>query len=307
MPLIATDDAPLFEQEGALREEEALRALDALCARRLSPLQLALHIILEAEAMLLQATDVARVVAGRSQTATVDGVVAAAAAVCLPSPPELERIRDEEGEKLRARVREVEARRCLRQVQNATHFDFDTVLLLQRRFAEVTDRQTSEQPAWGGEPEEPAIDLSTFREVLLAAVPDSASMDDEMVAQIFGVADVSGDGKLQFSELASMLSIICKGTFAERTRLVFRSYDRDGSGAIDHAEMVSALRNMYLVHGGEEATPDDAIIEAQATSVFEHCDLDKDGVIDDEEFLRAVALDPRLLACFQVIASLIAC
>ena len=38
----------------------------------------------------------------------------------------------------------------------------------------------------------------------------------------------------------------------------------DGSGAIDRGEMVSALRNMYRVHGGD-AAPDGDAIEAQAS------------------------------------------
>ena len=221
----------LFQQEGALREEEAARAMDELCARRLTPLQLALHLLLKAEPLLLKATDVAKFVTYLHKAALFDGVVDGARDVQLPSDAVLQAMREEEADKLRQAQNAIEARRCLRQVQNSTHFDYETVVSLQRRFHEVTSRgrqpidaDSSDDDFGGGggggsggraPPEEPSIDQTTFREVLRAAAPDSANYSDEMVGQIFAVADVSGDGKLQFSELASMLSIICKGSLSE--------------------------------------------------------------------------------------------
>jgi Ca2+-binding EF-hand superfamily protein len=281
-----------FLHDGILLPECAANALELLCARAITPLQFAFSIVLGAAPELRVAEDVHAVVRALQERAVSSNVVQVALACQLPSESELAAMRREERATLLEASRGMAARTELVEVQHSTHFDFELVEKLQYRFRELCSGGGGEE-----EQEEPSIDLPAFRSVLRAAAPDNAALDDDaLTAQIFEVADVSGDGRLQFRELASMLSIICRGNQPERAALVFRCYDTDGSGTIDRAELADALRTVYTVQAG--SAPSAEAIAEQVQTIFAHFDMDGDGELNEEEFMHAVALDHRLLACF---------
>ena len=104
-------------------------------------------------------------------------------------------------------------------VQQATHFEPEDAERLLRRFRELcttpeglvapaTDAAANDemQAALGG-----SIDRRTFGKVLRAVLQPggeqgvpSAVFNDEVAAAIFRAADASGDGRLQFAELAAV-------------------------------------------------------------------------------------------------------
>lgn len=74
----------------------------------------------------------------------------------------------------------------------------------------------------------------------------------------------------------------------------FQSFDRDGSGKLDAKELLSALQMLHSEVkaagvGGDE-DEEEAVTEESVARFLRQHDLNNDGTIDFDEFLRAVEL-----------------
>ncbi|CAM9765866.1 unnamed protein product, partial [Phaeothamnion confervicola] len=59
-----------------------------------------------------------------------------------------------------------------------------------------------------------------------------------IIGRLFAVMDANGDGRVDFSELASGLTVLCGGTRDEKVRAAFNLYDVNGDGFIGVDEML---------------------------------------------------------------------
>ena len=87
-------------------------------------------------------------------------------------------------------------RRELLDAQRGTRFDRQSILRLQRQFQAVCTAHHTD-----------AIDAALFARVLRASMGE---VDSTLALRLFAAADASGDGKLQFKELATALSVLCQ-------------------------------------------------------------------------------------------------
>ena len=91
------------------------------------------------------------------------------------------------------------------------------------------------------------------------------------------------DGEIDFEEFALLMTpsvsdIVAKFRYAHRTvddvRKAFKTYDKDGDGAIDKGELIMAMTNYKF-----------GFSEQEAEIIFKEGDIDGDGTVNFEEFM----------------------
>jgi len=124
----------------------------------------------------------------------------------------------------------------------------------------------------------------SFEELKEAASRDASKfLNEEDVNAIFIVGDVNMDGEIDFEEFASLMTpsvsdIVAKFRYAHRSvddvRKAFKTYDKDGDGAIDKGELIMAMTNYKF-----------GFSEQEAEIIFKEGDIDGDGTVNFEEFM----------------------
>ena len=124
----------------------------------------------------------------------------------------------------------------------------------------------------------------SFEELKEAAAKDGSKfLNAEDVNAIFIVGDKNLDGEIDFEEFAALMTpsvsdIVAKFRYAHRSvddvRKAFKTYDKDGDGAIDKGELIMAMTN-YKFNFSEQ----------EAEIIFKEGDIDGDGTVNFEEFM----------------------
>jgi Ca2+-binding EF-hand superfamily protein len=185
----------------------------------------------------------------------------------------------------------------------ATHFSTSDVARLHAAF---NDRaKESDDPN--------RIQREQFRAVLSEAGLDEVSAKgSKHLERLFEVFDVDHSGAIDFREWVTALSVLSKGSHAEKFKLSFEVYDREGNGSISEAELVEALtaldaRSQALgADGTEDADRMDEADEANRTrrakrvkelvmNVFEGADKTKNGRLTYPEYFTACMKNPWLV------------
>jgi Ca2+-binding EF-hand superfamily protein len=144
------------------------------------------------------------------------------------------------------------------------------------------------------------LDLNEFVECFLSMVSEygQAPTDEfemrsfqQVLERMFAIFDPTGSGEVPFSDIASGLSIMCRGEREDKIQTVFNLFDFNGDGYISFIEMVRYLTAVFRVV--YETTPG---VEAQtgltaadlarvtAEQAFEDFDLNQDNQLSFEEF-----------------------
>jgi Ca2+-binding EF-hand superfamily protein len=123
-----------------------------------------------------------------------------------------------------------------------------------------------------------------------------ASDDDHakamrIVDKLFDVFDEDGNGAVDFSELASGLSVLCGGSRDEKAEAAFALYDYNGDGFISLEEMTRYLTSVFKVmYETQPGTQERMGVSAEqlagvtAEQAFVDADLNHDGRLSFEEF-----------------------
>ena len=99
--------------------------------------------------------------------------------------------------------------------------------------------------------------------------------DEEVMAMIKEV-DLNSDGKIELDEFITLMARNSPDTQTEDEVInAFRVFDKEGNGLIATAE----LKHIMMTIG-------DKITEAEADEMIHDADIDVDGVINYEEFVR---------------------
>merc|ERR1719495_2533188 len=124
----------------------------------------------------------------------------------------------------------------------------------------------------------------SFDELKESAAKDSSKfLSDEDINAIFIYGDLNLDGEIDEAEFAKLMipsihDIVAKFRYAHRSvedvRKAFKTYDRDGDGAIDKGELHKALTNYKFNFSDQEVD-----------IIFAAGDIDGDGHVDFEEFM----------------------
>lgn len=114
-----------------------------------------------------------------------------------------------------------------------------------------------------------------------------------LVDRIFKLFDKDGNGRVDFNELASGLSVLCGGSQIDKVRAAFNLYDVNHDGYISLGEMrlylTSVFKILFEVNPDSEAgtgvTPEE-LGEITAEQAFAEADQDRDGKLSFSEFSR---------------------
>ena len=81
------------------------------------------------------------------------------------------------------------------------------------------------------------------------------------------------------------------GSADEKARWTFKMFDTDASGTIEMAEMIEILEALYDTAGFNKET-----VGTRAKDLFESLDLNKDGTLGEDEFVKACVEDKEILS-----------
>ena len=107
---------------------------------------------------------------------------------------------------------------------------------------------------------------------------------------IFGTFDKDKNGWIDFNEF--IIATHCTATSSPEDKLhwVFQMYDKDGSNSIQLSEMVELFGTLYLNEGLEED-----LATERAEKIFSLLDINNDGDITEDEFVRGCLQDEELV------------
>ena len=103
-------------------------------------------------------------------------------------------------------------------------------------------------------------------------------MSKDEIREMIKDIDTSGDGELDFDEFVTLMQkqeTVIDDDEEDQVLRAFKSFDRDGNGYLSNAEFRYILTQL-----GEKFT------NSEVDTLFKECDLDGDGKLDYEEFIK---------------------
>ncbi|XP_065363670.1 calaxin [Calliphora vicina] len=139
------------------------------------------------------------------------------------------------------------------------------------------------------------IDRIVFRELLHSTF--DIVTEEILMERIFCSWDKAHEGlPLRLEGWLVGLSVFLRGSPSERAAFCFRVYDLNGDGFITKDEMFTLLRNC-LIKQPQDEDPDEGVKDL-VEIVLRKFDLDKDGKVSLDDFMRTVAAQPLLIEAF---------
>merc|ERR1712158_155834 len=112
----------------------------------------------------------------------------------------------------------------------------------------------------------------------------------EFCDHVFRTFDSDKNGFIDFKEFLLAIDVTSSGTPEQKLNWAFRMYDVDGNGWIDLLEMTKMVRSIYQVISARgERVPGEMpgeTVETRAESIFKRMDLNSDGRVTRQEFVR---------------------
>ncbi|XP_017754084.1 PREDICTED: neuronal calcium sensor 1-like isoform X2 [Eufriesea mexicana] len=106
---------------------------------------------------------------------------------------------------------------------------------------------------------------------------------------VFNTFDKDRDGIVSFGDLLNEIALITNGDVDQKLAWIFRFYDLNGDGYITRKEMLVIVSAIYeMLHNGHIIQ---RMVDRHVDKVFEKMDIDKDGVISQEEFMNGCKND----------------
>lgn len=140
------------------------------------------------------------------------------------------------------------------------------------------------------------------------SVLPSAASARVFVEQIFRIFDADSNGFISFKVLSqkdihSMFKVFSflkefmlatdmttSGSADEKARWTFKMFDSDASGTIEMSEIIYILEGLYDAAGFSKES-----VDARAKELFKTLDLNKDGTLSENEFVKACVEDKEIL------------
>lgn len=138
-----------------------------------------------------------------------------------------------------------------------------------------------------------------FEELYCSYFPDGDAK--KFARHCFRTFDKNNDGTIDFREFLCSLSIISRGSQEEKLKWAFSMYDIDGSGTINREEMLEIVRAVFKVAGKNKIklARDESTPERMAHKIFSLLDANKDGNINEAEFVAGAKQYPTFMKLLE--------
>ena len=174
----------------------------------------------------------------------------------------------------------------LEEVKRLTNFGSASVDDVLEAFAECSDDD--------GALSRGAFEQAARRYIRTGSQTPIESQRTELVlARLFDLFDTNGDGRVDFAELASGLSVLCGGSRDDKVKAAFQLFDFNGDGFISKDEMelylTAVFKVLYEAQPGVEehiGVGPEALAVVTAKQCFADADLNEDGRLSLEEFQK---------------------
>jgi len=121
--------------------------------------------------------------------------------------------------------------------------------------------------------------------------------NDQIKNRIFDIFDSDQNNFLDIGEFIDGIEKLINGTTYEKIKFAFQIHDIDGSGDIDQLELEILVKNMLIENNLDFDTNQISLI---VSDLFNKVDVDGNGKIDFEEFLKLVQEYPDFLKSLAV-------
>lgn len=128
------------------------------------------------------------------------------------------------------------------------------------------------------------INLAKFTK-LVASMNTNKGDATEYSKHFFRALDTNNDNKVSFKEVMVGFHYLSpQGSQEERLKIVFKMYDASKTKTLDQDDVKILTKAQYDLQG---KTLTDTECEEKVKNIFSQCDLNKDGKITEDEFLKA--------------------
>lgn len=115
---------------------------------------------------------------------------------------------------------------------------------------------------------------------------------------VFKTLDADGSGYLDLKEFFQAIELVGARGPEEKLMWAFKRYDIDNSECLDQKEMVNVVKAIYAMLQVSGAAPkDDPSIKAE--KIFKEIDVDHDGKLTKQEFLKGCMSDDELMLLLE--------
>ena len=123
---------------------------------------------------------------------------------------------------------------------------------------------------------------------------------------VFKVFDTDKNGKINFKEFLTALSVTSRGKLDEKLKWAFQLYDIDDDGKITYDEMLIIVKSIYLMSGTIVKLPEDENTpEKRVDKIFKAMDRDKNSSLDFDEFVQGSKRDPTIVQALSLYDGLV--
>merc|ERR1711990_103524 len=117
----------------------------------------------------------------------------------------------------------------------------------------------------------------------------------EFCDHVFRTFDSDKNGFVDFKEFLLAIDVTSSGSPEEKLNWAFSMYDVDGNGWIDLGEMTKIVKSIYKMMGPSQALVDQfETPEKRAEDIFQRMDVNSDGRVTRQEFVRSCINDSNL-------------
>ncbi|XP_073134384.1 uncharacterized protein [Henckelia pumila] len=134
-----------------------------------------------------------------------------------------------------------------------------------------------------------------------------------VLRQAFGLFDINGDGSITIEELGSVLRSLYPNLTEDELRDMIHEVDTDGNGTIEFPEFVNLMemdadddlreafnlfdkdKNGYISADELQQVIGDALTDEEIVEIIQEADLDGDGQVNYEEFVKIMMNDDHCI------------
>ena len=124
----------------------------------------------------------------------------------------------------------------------------------------------------------------------------SSTADSSAADHMFRFFDHDHDGKVDFTELMSALSVTRSGSVTEKIEWIFDIYDVDGDGFVTLDELCDVVSCMQGANGQSGHASAKLLSPEKLEMVFIEADGNNDGKLTLDEFIEATESLPELIS-----------